>query len=82
MATVTFSITDMYMGMLSSLSNDAKLDLIGKLTASMRKKNKPAACTSDVFACFHEDWGGERSPEEIADDLRKSHTFTREVEPW
>ena len=32
------NVTDMYMSMLSSLSNDEKLDLITKLSESMRKK--------------------------------------------
>ncbi len=79
----TLDITDMYMGILSSLPNDAKLDLIGRLTASMRVKKKKAAPTPiDVFSCFHADWGGDKSPEEIAEELRKSRTFTREVETW
>ncbi len=79
----TVSITDMYMGILASLSNDAKLELIGKLTASMRtKRSKVTSSSTDVFACFNTDWGGDDSPEVIAEGLRKSHTFTREVESW
>ncbi len=79
----TISVTDMYMGMLSSLPNDAKLDLIGKLTASMRrKKTKIATKSADVFACFHTDWGGNKSPETIAEELRQSRSNNREVESW
>lgn len=76
------SITDMYMGILSSLTNDEKLDLIAKLSESMRKERKPRKNIKDIFACFHEDWGGDATPEEIAEDLRKSRVFTREVEEW
>ena len=76
------SITDMYMGILSSLTNDEKLDLIAKLSESMREKRKPRKNIEDIFACFHEDWGGDGTPEEIAEDLRKSRVFTREIEEW
>ena len=66
----TVSITDIYMNALSSLSDKEKLDLISKLT------------NIHVFDCFHTDWGGDRTPEEIAEDLRKSRVFKREVPTW
>ena len=78
----TFGITDMYMSVLSSLSNDEKLDLISKLSDSMRKKKESSKNLRDIFSCFNEDWGGDGTPEEIAEDLRKSRVFTREVEEW
>ena len=70
----------MYMSMLSSLSNDEKLDLITKLSESMRKKKTNPERTKELFSRFNEDWGGNRTPEEIAEDLRNSRVFTREVE--
>ena len=76
------SITDMYMGILSSLTNDEKLDSIAKLSESMKEKRKPRKDIKEIFACFNEDWGGDSTPEEIAEDLRKSRVFTREVEEW
>lgn len=75
-------ITDMYMSVLSSLSNDEKLELISKLSDSMRRRKKPSKKLRDVFASFNEDWGGNGTPEEIAEDLRKSRVFTREIEEW
>lgn len=79
----TIRITDMYMSVLSSLSNDEKLDLIAKLSDSMRKKKTVAKKASmEVFDCFHMDWGGEDSPENIAESLRKGRTFNRNVEDW
>ena len=74
------SVTDMYMSMLSSLSNDEKLDLITKLSESMRKNKSNPKRTKELFSRFNEDWGGNRTPEEIAEDLRDSRVFTREVE--
>ena len=74
------SVTDMYMSMLSSLSNDEKLDLITKLSESMRKKKTNPERTKELFSRFNEDWGGNRTPEEIAEDLRNSRVFTREVD--
>ncbi|MCD8182125.1 MAG: hypothetical protein LUE99_02465 [Bacteroides sp.] len=79
----TINITDMYMSVLSSLSNDDKLDLIAKLTDSMRRrKAKATKVTTDIFSCFHKDWGGNATPEKIADELRKSRTFHRTLDTW
>ena len=76
------SVTDMYMSMLSSLTNDEKLDLITKLSESMRNKNTNPKRIKELFSRFNEDWGGNQSPEEIAEDLRNARVFTREVEEW
>ena len=78
------SVIDMYMQVLSSLSDDEKLDLIEKLTNSLRQKRKKKIEKTDmsVFDCFHEDWGGEGSSEEVADALRKARHFEREVTSW
>lgn len=74
----------MYMNILSSLSVDEKLDLIAKLTNSIRNTHKKEndIATEDPFACYKGDWGKEMSAEEYADKLRKSHTFTRTVDTW
>lgn len=80
MMITNLSVTDMYMSMLSSLSNDEKLDLITKLSESMRKNKSNPKRTKELFSRFNEDWGGNRTPEEIAEDLRNSRVFTREVE--
>lgn len=76
------SLTDMYMSMLSSLSDDEKLDLITKLSESMRKKRTNPKRTKELFRQFNEDWGGDQTPDEIAEDLRNSRVFTREIEEW
>ena len=77
------SITDMYMSVLSSLSVDEKLDLISRLSDSIRDlRKKESATEADPFACYKGDWGGELSPSEEAERLRSARTFTRNVEPW
>ena len=61
------------MSVLSSLSVDEKLDLIAKLTNSIRNTytKEQDIETEDPFACYVGDWGGNLSAEEYADDLRK-----------
>lgn len=77
------SITDMYMSVLISLSVDEKLDLISKLTDSIRNNKRTETLESaDPFACYKGDWGNELSAEEYAENLRKSHTFNRTVDIW
>ena len=78
----TISITDMYMSILNSLSNEEKLDLISKLTNSMLHKQKKTTVDMSIFDRFHKDWGGKGTPEQIADDLRHSRTFHRDIDLW
>ena len=51
----TTSITDMYMLILASLSPDDKLDLIAKLSASMKEK-VASSKRPDLRTCFSGDW--------------------------
>lgn len=71
------SVTDMYMSMLSSLSIDEKLDLIAKLSNSIRNQKEEKAKDIDLFSCFSGDWS-----DISAEDIRESRTFTRTVETW
>ena len=77
------NITDIYMEALAALSNEEKLDLISKLSNSMlsqKRKKKPEGLK--MFDCFHKDWGGDKKPEDIAEDLRQSRMFNRDVASW
>lgn len=65
------SITDMYMSVLSSLTADEKLDLISKLSESLRKTKKEKKIAADPFACYKGDW-----------DDNLPRTFTRKVKSW
>ena len=58
--------TDIAVKVLSSLSVDEKLDLIAKLTNSIRNTytKEQDIETEDPFACYEGDWGGNMSAEE------------------
>lgn len=51
-----------------------------KILKEMLAKPKSKVVEDDPFACFSGDWGGDRDPHEIADEIHNSHCFTREVE--
>ena len=53
---VTRNITDMYMVVLASLSNSDKLDLIAKLSNSMREGADQKRVRPDLRTCFKGDW--------------------------
>lgn len=71
------SVTDMYMSMLSSLSIDEKLDLIAKLSNSIRSRKEVKETDVDFFSGFSGDWN-----DISVEDIRESRTFTRNVETW
>ena len=37
---------------------------------------------NDALARFHKDWGGDKSPMEIANELRQGAEMSRTVETW
>jgi hypothetical protein len=79
----TIKVSDIYMDMLSTLSNEDKLDIISKLVKSMKNAVKSDAKTKDIFAGFSSDWGGDLPTEEYADILRSENVEdTRTVELW
>lgn len=54
--TETRSITDSYMIVLASLSDSDKLDLIAKLSNSMRHRAKTKRLRPNLRTCFKGDW--------------------------
>ena len=72
----TTSITDMYMLILASLSPDEKLDLIAKLSASMKEKFATSK-HPDLRTCFSGDWS-----DIDANALRNNEYYGRKVESW
>lgn len=75
--TRALSITDMYMVVLASLSNNDKLDLISKLSSSMREDSMPKRTRPNLRTCFKGDWS-----EVNADELRNHEYNGRIVENW
>ncbi len=73
----TRSITDMYMVVLSSLSNSDKLDLIAKLSNSMRDDADKKRVRPNLRSCFKGDWS-----DVDADNLRNHGYQGRTVESW
>jgi len=72
----TTSITDMYMLILASLSPEDKLDLIAKLSASMKEK-LASSKRPDIRTCFSGDWSNID-----VNALRDNEYFGRSVENW
>jgi hypothetical protein len=73
------TILDGYVALLENLSPDNKLDLISKLTASVKMDlgNKKSTAKKS-FGAFE----SEKTAEEIIEEIRNSRLFTREIEPF
>ena len=79
----TLRLSDVYMDMLGTLSNEDKLDLISELVKSMKKAVAPENESKNVFAHFSTDWGGDMTTEDYADMLRSENIEnTRTIETW
>ena len=73
------TIINGYVGLLENLSPDNKLDLISKLTESVKTDlgNKKSTFKKS-FGAFE----SEKTAEEIIEEIRNSRLFTREIEPF
>lgn len=79
----TLRLSDVYMDMLGTLSNEDKLDLISELVKSMKKAVASENDSKNVFAHFSTDWGGDMTTEDYADMLRSENIEnTRTIETW
>ena len=67
----------MYMVVLSSLSNSDKLDLIAKLSSSMRDNADRKRMRPNLRTCFKGDW-----TDVNADNLRDHEYKVRVVNSW
>ncbi len=78
---------------LAKLSNHDKQSLIVLLTSSLRseaasfvdeeeRRRVSNAKLDAALAKFHSDWGGDREPLEIANELRQGPEMLRDVEVW
>jgi len=76
---INTTILDGYIGLLENLSPDNKLDLISKLTASVKTDlgNKKSTFKKS-FGAFV----SEKTAEEIIEEIRNSRMFTREIESF
>jgi len=75
----------MYWNLIKNLSPETKLDLIGKLSASLMKHPKPA--TANIADKSHGAWAAnlagrwqdDRATEDIVSDIREARTANREI---
>ena len=78
-AEINTTIVDGYVGLLDNLSTSNKLDLISKLTASVKTdlKNKKSSFKK-AFGAFD----SKKTAEEIIDEIRTSRVSTRKIESF
>ena len=76
---INTTIIEGYLGLLNNLSPDNKLDLISRLSASVKSD------LSDKKSSFRKAFGAfesDKSAEEIIEEIRNSRTFTRQIEEF
>ena len=78
-AEMNSTIVDGYVGLLDNLSTNNKLDLISKLTASVKTDltNKKSSFKKS-FGAFD----SKKSAEDIIEEIRKSRVSTRQIESF
>ena len=76
---INTTIVDGYVGLLDNLSTSNKLDLISKLTDSVKTdlSNKKSSFKK-AFGAFD----SKKTAEEIIDEIRNSRVSTRLIEPF
>ena len=78
METNRIDIADNFFGMIKNLSTDVKLELISKITDSLKGTRKEFKDDSwkELFGA----WQSDQSAEEIIEDLRSSRYTNRQIE--
>ena len=78
-AEMNSTIVDGYVGLLDNLSTNNKLDLISKLSASVKTdlSNKKSSFKKS-FGAFD----SKKSAEDIIEEIRKSRVSTRQIESF
>lgn len=76
-AGLKFNLIDSYLGLLKSLSPNNRLELISRLTDSLKSSKKPTnKSLNDLYGAFKT----KKSADEIIVDLKKSRNFDRKTE--
>ena len=72
-----FNLIDSYLGLLNNLSPDNKLELISKLSESLKGATKPTdKSIGDLYGAFIT----KKSADEINTELKNSRNFDRKTE--
>jgi predicted metal-binding transcription factor (methanogenesis marker protein 9) len=76
-ADLKFNLIDSYLALLNNLSPESKLELISKLSDSLKGSKKPTnKSISDLYGAFI----SKKSADEIITDLKGSRQFNRKAE--
>lgn len=75
-----FNLIDSYLGLLESLSPDNRLELISKLSDSLKKGSKKPSdkSLSDLYGAFKT----KKSADEVIAMLKESRRFGRKIEQF
>ncbi len=80
-ANLKFNLIDSYLGLLENLSPDNKLELISKLSDSLKSSKKPIERHSDKSL---DDLCGafifDKSSDDLISELKSSRNFNRKIE--
>ena len=78
-----FNLIDSYLGLLENLSPDNKLELISKLSDSLKSSKKSTEKPSDKSL---DDLSGafifDKSSDDLINELKKSRIFNRKIEEF
>ena len=78
-AEINTTIVDGYVGLLDNLSPSDKLDLISKLTTSVKTDLKSKKSSfKKAFGAFE----SKKTAEQIIEEIRNSRVSTRQIEPF
>ena len=78
-ADINIHLIDSYFGLLKNLNSDAKLELITRLSDSMKTSKKvKGKSLKSLYGAFL----SEQSADELIDDIKKARTFTRTRAEW
>jgi len=76
-ADINLNIIDTYFGLLKNLSPDSKLELIARLSNSMKtSKETQNGSLQSLYGAFI----SEKSADELIDDIKTARTFNRKRE--
>ena len=82
-ANLKFNLIDSYLGLLENLSPDNKLELISKLSDSLKSSKKPTEKPSDKSL---DDLSGafifDKSSDDLIKELKESRNFNRQIEKF
>ncbi len=76
---INAKLIDSYISLLKNMSAQNKLDLISKLTDSVKTDNEKKK--SDFYKAFG-GWDDKESAEELIETIKESRTFNRTIEEF